>query len=240
MNKPLTITCSRCGAANALDRVFCFQCGNHLDLLKAEHLLQHGGGRWNKRVIRLIEIALLAVLALLLWPVPPDGKTGGEADYRQCTLQLQALLDAQRAGRSQSQVFTESEMNAYLSRVLEQRQRMASAEGLQMTLASVKLIILKDMVRVQMLTRFGVVRLSYEIVGRPVLENGVFTFRTEQARWGHLPAPGPLKNWVAGRMAPVFLGMELERQVVDNVKRLDLAEGRVRAIVEAASSPEPR
>lgn len=217
--------CRRCGTPNDPMRLFCSRCGARLSLGEP---VARGRGRW---LLRLVELLLLVAMVLLLWPVHPQGVRGGQAEALSFDRKLRQLTTAIAQRAPTFQILSEAEVNGYLAEILKRNPNLARSEGLaQLGIGDLNLRFQKEGITVTLIAVWGPLRLSYEVVGRPVVEAGRFRLDVQRARWGHLPLVGPAAQWMVRRLATVCSGLERERQVIEHLKRLDVGPGQVRLI----------
>ena len=88
--------CARCGSVNELNRVFCFKCGDKLDLARV--IAGGGRSRTSRFILGLVRMAvtllILSTVGLMLWPVEPRGAFGLAADAGMMTGTLRLFHQA--------------------------------------------------------------------------------------------------------------------------------------------------
>ncbi len=229
------VKCPSCGARNELmvDRLYCRRCGAKLDLSQARFGLERGQAvaAFINRLLRLAILCLLiAVLALLVWPSAPQGATGTEEEGMTCFDKLADLYVAIHDNRALYRIVTEPEVNGYLDLLLAEATETQARSGLGMTVRSINLSFTENTFIVHILAEWKILRLTYEIEGRPRLEDGGFEIEVLRYSLGHLPIPAPLRQRFAERLLPLFEQMDRERYVLDHLARIDLAPQRARLI----------
>ncbi|MBP7829580.1 MAG: zinc ribbon domain-containing protein [Kiritimatiellae bacterium] len=223
----MKIACSRCGKENEPTRLFCATCGAKLDL---DGKAWRVPIRWGRGLLRIVQVLLLVAVALLLWPVRPQGAVGARAEALAYSGKLRILSDAAEQGILVVQVFSEAEVNGYLAEVLKSHPELSKPEGLgKIGIGEINVRFAPEGVTVTVIVNIGgPLRMSYELAGRPRAGGGPFTFDMRAARWGHLPLPGPASRWMVRRIGLMFSGMERERAVLNGLQRIDLGRGQVR------------
>jgi hypothetical protein len=226
-----TVRCLKCGHANPITQMFCTSCGAKLDLssVKKDTIKKE---RTDIQTLvnslrALLRIGLILVLALLLWPVSPEGERGGRQMALSMNRKLESLRAAMASGVPGTIVLEEAEVNAYLASLtradaseyghLPVREAIVQFTGLRMT--------------VTVVAALGPLPLSYQIAGVPHTDDG-FSFETTGARIGHLPLLGPGNRLVSGKIQTVFAGLTNEREMMDRINRIALGDGAVELKVE--------
>ena len=120
-DNPMILVCKKCGEKNRLPCVHCRKCGAKLDFDAAEATLQEaarGRGSAGRTVRSLVLLALVAVLALALWPSGlPRRTTGTPVDAKRAEMKRDLMADALERGFPSAQTFTEAELNAWLAKL---------------------------------------------------------------------------------------------------------------------------
>jgi len=223
----LHMLCSRCGMKNEPSRLFCAACGVKLDLESGRWRSSASRGRW---LLRIVQVLLLAAMALLLWPVRPQGAAGGEAEALEFNGKIKILSAALERGILIVQPISEAEVNGYLAEILKRNPDLSRSERLgRLGIGELNLQFQPDGITVTVIALWGPVRLSYEVTGQPRWQNGRFGLNVRRARWGHLPLAGYASHWMIRRIEVMFSGMERERNVLNRLSRLDLGQGQIRA-----------
>ena len=243
MAKPYVL-CSQCSTENELTSLFCNDCGAKLDLTKIEHgdiknsvKKERGavGGNPILKLIRLVVVlGLIALVAVMLWPPIPNGEVGERTLVKEYESTRQELIHACENGMGIQSILPERAINAYALDVVE-KHNQASGGGFGI-LGDVNISIDKQDVEVMATMKFGPVPVVYLIAGRLLVGAEGFRFKVGAVQVGHLPLPGPLEDFVLGRVARIFEGMEPERYVLDNVAKIDQTVGRIRITTREGSN----
>lgn len=231
------IKCPRCGNINTFGRVFCSKCGVRLDLSRVNNrVLAKSIERPHSSALRLFRfllfVALLAVVALLLWPSGLVGAPGALRDARSMERKIAAVVRAQQAGLYVFEIISEREANAYLAEILKRNEGISRSEGMKLGIEAITMGFQPDGLTVVILAAWGPLRISYEVTGMPVIDEEGFKLDVISARWGHLPLPGPSGQWVSERVARVFSQMQRERRMLDDLQRCDVGKGKVRLVTK--------
>jgi hypothetical protein len=123
-------------------------------------------------------------------------------------------------------VITEAEVNGYLAGVLKQNRDALRSKGFRLGIREINVAFTPENFIVLVLANWGPVSLSYEIKAVPSVKSGRFEAIIKEARWGHLPLPGPAVGWLSRRVARMFLRMETELAILNSLGRFDLENGR--------------
>lgn len=223
----MKVKCTRCGAANELNRVFCCKCGGKLNLSNVTRGEQSSSTRFVSGFVRLVvSFLILATAGLMLWPVEPSGALGSVADVRVMTGTLQFFQQAIQNRAVVDRVVTEAQVNGYLAEVLRQNKEALRSEGFRLGIREVNVSFTREDFVVLVLANWGPISLSYEIKAVPFVKRGRFEVLVQGARWGHLPLPKLAAVWMSKRVAGMFLRMEKELAVLNNLGRCDLGNGR--------------
>lgn len=229
---PQEIHCPNCGARTPITSLFCVECGKKVEFskLKPEHL-QEPDRRAIELVGKLVRL-LLSILvfggaALALWPKPLEGEVGGEVQARECRMKVVRLHDAAQNGISIPIVFSEEEINAYLQGIVQQT-REGQTGRTPANLESVRVSLTEAEVIVHTAIRLQVLRITYRLQGPVDVGDAGAVFDVRRAQLGHLPMPGPLRGWVAGRVAAILGGLDAERTILRQTERIQLRDQRIR------------
>ena len=171
----IQVKCSRCGAANELNRLFCVKCGGKLDLSKVITGERSSSARFVSGLFRLsVSLLILATAGLMLWPVEPSGEPGLAADARAMTGTLQFFQQAVQNRAAVDRVVTEAEVNGYLAEVLKQNKEALSSDGFRLGIREINVAFTREDFVVLVLANWGPVSLSYEIRAVPSVKSGRF------------------------------------------------------------------
>ncbi len=224
--------CPSCGHKNPMGRMFCMQCGSPMSAARPESkpevsIGQRMAGLLGRLVRLALTFALLYLICMMLWPVTPAGMTGNIQDAQQVVKKLGQLKAAEMDDKSLALRISEVELNARLAEILNQNQPASSADGYNYRMTQVNLALEENLITVTLRAALGPVDLSYQVVGQPVADGQDFQFQVREARLGHLSMPGPLRGWMAGKVAVVFSAMLDERSILDQLDRLVVGQGEV-------------
>lgn len=229
---PQEITCPECGARTPITSLFCVECGKKVEFskIKPEHLKEPDRRSLEiaGKLLRLIlTILIFGGAGLTLWPKQPIGEMGGDVQARECRMKVVRLHDAARNGISIPMVFSEEELNAYLAGIVQQTIE-THAGRTPANLETMRLSLSEEEVVVHTAIRLKIIRVTYRLQGEAAVEDGVAVFNVRRAWLGHLPMPGPLRNWVGRRVAAILSGLEAENTILRRTERLQLRDQRVR------------
>ena len=246
------IRCPQCGYANALGHIFCIKCRSKLDiqaldnkaLNEPEFKPRIGRGRRLMWLVLFAGIASGAVLAL--WPMPLEGRKGTEADAQQARKKILLLGKGLSPA---SQLFTEREINAYLSLLLC-KVHAPRIQGVWTTvLQTVEVAIRPNAITISTVSVWGPVKIGFLKLGpwsvtgqvTVVPERGPrkFQWTIISGRIGHLPLPGPVSAPATVALRPLLDESFRERALLTNVTRLDLEEGQVTVAVKNRAWQSP-
>lgn len=228
------IECAKCGEPNELSGMFCRNCGAKLDFaaVQADGFEKQrkkdkssGAGKKIFGFINLvIFLALVASLVLMCWPTAPLAEVGSEQLGKEAKDKLLRLHEACEDGIQMQTLVAEQEVNAYLAMVLKGHHREGGSPPVDVE--DLNIMISKGGVEVFTAMKLGPASITYLIEGTPRVGPGGFAFDVEKVTAGHMPMPGPLGNWVAGKVANVFSELEPEKFVLDRLVEMNLAERR--------------
>ncbi len=234
----VTIKCQKCGAENRLGQLFCRECGTKLDLSKLtpEEVARSnrpGLGASVGRLIRLaIFLALLGVLGLLCWPVPPAGDAASAQGAAIVDGKMAALRGAILRRNEARETFAEADINAHLN------SRLASAPGggaLNLVFKEVRLDLQPGVIQTWTKSTLGPLSISYTTVSKiHVGDGGRITLTAESAKLGHCPLPGPLKAKVVGQVSGMFLRLNDEYILLQRLPVVEIADGLLNVATSSA------
>ena len=138
-----------------------------------------------------VTLLILSTVGLILWPVEPRGALGSAADARAMTGTFRLFYQAIQNRTVVDRVVTEAEVNGYLAEVLKQNGDALRSEGFRLGIREINVAFTRENFVVLVLANWGPVSLSYEIKAVPSVKSGRFEAIVQEARWGHLPLPGP-------------------------------------------------
>ena len=220
--------------------LFCRGCGAKLDHsnIKAAEFIRPGKPgigilRRLLAVVRLVVVlAIIVVAGLAFWPTYPTGGAGSVAMAREFRDKLERLHEAVENKTGMQVVVLESEINAYLSALVDQHQEEAPSGGLSVVLEELNVALDKELDEESALlfvrSKLGPVPIVYTLSGTPVVGEEGFSLAVKEAYLGHLPLPGALHGFVEGKVMPIFEDLKAERFVLDGLARIELANARAR------------
>ena len=227
------VPCQNCGKENALGRVFCDGCGSKLDLsaMSSARIAELTSRSWLarnwKKFLWLIVLALVAVVAMALWPKSNTiGLAGTVVGSRRVEAQLGALRAA-AAGQSMTATLSERDINGYLAfNVVPSLGFQSISIDAQDGYFFVRAVRGMGMVRIR---SFHVgPKLSYELACVPI-GGGV---AVRKATLGHLSLVGPARMLAVKALVRAFSSHETWRdfervtRIEAGVDSLSLAVGR--------------
>jgi hypothetical protein len=235
----LEVKCSTCGHLNPLGRLFCVKCGGRLDV-RPENMQRAGGDLafWGRRLLLLVRmtvsLALLAALALLVYPVEPAGQPGGLLEAQGLAQKLHLLQVAALERRALEQEATERELNGYLAQILRNTPNRKAGGPLPFEMESIRVDLQPGEIVTVLVTKLSWITLTYELRSAPSRRDGRFALDLLGLRMGHVPLPGALGGHVAGRLANIFSRLEREKRLLDQLSTISVEDGVVRAATPGA------
>ncbi|HMO03963.1 MAG TPA: zinc ribbon domain-containing protein [Kiritimatiellia bacterium] len=234
----VTVRCQKCGADNRLGQLFCHACGAKLDLSK---LTPEQVARENRainpaavaaRIVRLaLFLGLLAVLGLLCWPAAPAGDPPSVNGSGIVKDQMSALRVAIMRKVEKRETFSEADLNAHLNAVIRNG---GTGGGMNLQLREVRIDLRDGAVEAWTRSSLGPLTITYSSLAR--VEEGAGgrkTFRATDARIGHLPLPGPLRDRVVGQLASMFQMLQEEQLLLQRLATVELVDGAVHTATAA-------
>ncbi len=234
----VTVRCQKCGADNRLGQLFCHACGAKLDLSK---LTPEQVARENRtinpaaivaRIFRLaIFLGLLAVLGLLCWPTAPAGDAPSANGSGIVKDQMSALRVAIMRKVEKRETFAEADLNAHLNTVIR---NAAPGGGFSLQLQEVRIDLRDGAVEAWTRSALGPLTITYSSLARvEEAADGRKTFRAAEARIGHLPLPGPLRDRVVGQLASMFQMLQEEQLLLQRLTTVHFVDGAVHTATAA-------
>lgn len=242
---PLTIECPSCGAENVLPRLHCARCGARLDTT-ADAALHAADARPRRRfrlaslLRRLALLAVLAALALLLWPVRLEQSPAAAVDARRYLVSRAMLDDAIASGIPASVSIRDADFNAFLVRNATDASSgsawRARYEGAAVAFSPASAVATLAMSRGPF--RFT---LQLEWTPDPAAPADAPALRLDRARFGHLRLPAALVGAVLDSPRSPLLAFERENAILRRADSLELGEGTLLVGVDApaAAGGEP-
>lgn len=225
--------CSECGCPNEVGRIFCVRCGVKLDFTRMRRPIRIDVGGILSGVFRLIMfLAVLSVVALIVWPLGPAGQVGNADDAREWLRQRDAIKN----GDVDKIEAAEASLNAYLLSTLKQpaTNSTATASRWQMKLDAVNVTMRSDHVTVMAVTQWGPLTITWSISGVPQVQAEHSVLDIKDGRLGHLPLPPVVTAWVANRMVALLARWPHDRELLEQLKGLTLAAGRATLAIRPA------
>lgn len=224
------IRCSRCGGGNPVGHIFCKHCGARLALsdIPPPAAERHAGRRLLGLFRLVVLLGLAAAVGLILWQSEVRGAVGTPDEAERLYAKLRRLEGVISAGQGVDEWITETEVNAYLARVVEHTNQASSSSPRQVRVTGINLSFTRDHLIALILAEWGPLKLSYEMTGIPRAGEAAFELKLVAARLGHLPLPGAVRDRVARQVAPVFARMNRERNILDHLSGIVLDQGRLR------------
>lgn len=230
------VTCSKCQHKNPLGRMYCMRCGELLNMESLDPRTMRSKPTGPSAIGRLLRVvvllALCAAIVQLLRPVNPMGQEGSGADAQRLRQKLGLLKGAVLDQREMSQRVSEAEINSYLASLLSKTDQKP---GRSMDLRKINVTIRPEGAVLVLVSGVGPVTLTTELAGTPTHRGDQFEFVLTSARLGHLPMPGPLVAWLAGKAGVVFSRMDDEKRLLNQMEQLAVGQGEV--VLGTGASP---
>lgn len=229
-DNPMVLVCRKCGEENRMPAVHCRKCGAKLDFDRAEAALKdearearRGGGA----VRSLVLLALVAALALALWPSGLDRRaTGAPIDAKRAEMKRDLLADALDRGFPASQTFTEAEINAWLARLPEAQEDRG---GMAARLLDTAVEFGENRARWLVLVKRGPFRISVVFEAKA---QGA-ELEPTGARMGHLPLPGALGRLYVRSQERLFRPFAKEQRILGRLDGLVIRDGEIELLTRA-------
>jgi hypothetical protein len=190
------ITCSQCGGANDIGRVFCTTCGTKLELTALTNATipitakRGSAGRIFGVLIGLILLLVILVAGLCLVPNSSSlGKEGSSSSGQNIVSPLRGLQGV-KAGQSIGRLFREKDINGYLKRAVVKRIRV---EDLSVDVKEGTLVV--QMTKRIASFKLKSVRISPTFTYQVSYKDEDGTLTAKSARIGLMPLFGPLKRF---------------------------------------------
>jgi hypothetical protein len=226
-----TFVCGQCGHANPISRVYCLKCGAKLGVNNVSYSKFAKGPGILAVLGRLLRAAVLVVillgLGLVLWPLSARTIDTQAVDVTRLHDGLQRMLEVVRAGQPAKAVVSETEANAYLASILKQNEEATQSQGFQLGVRDIQVTLATRRVVVLVVATLGPVTLSYELEGRPVVQDNAFRLDVQRAQLGHLTLPAMAMPWAVDQVARIFSGFRMERELLGRMERIEVEPGKV-------------
>ena len=164
----------------------------------------------------LLLLAILLVLGLMIWPTRPTGQVGSAAEALQLRDKLVMLDRAIRDQKTAQADISESEVNAYLKKLLEQTAGAGRSSG-NVSVQSVTLSLDPMAWDLHCLTSWMGLPISFNVSGQPEWTKAGFHLNPDRLRFGHMPWPRSVRGWITRRLVVLFDNLDRERFVLDRV-----------------------
>lgn len=229
-DNPMILVCKKCGESNRLPCVHCRKCGAKLDFDKAEATIKEearGRGNGGRTVRSLVLLALVAVLALALWPSGLERRTTGEPiDAKRAEMKRDLLADALERGFPAAQSFTEAEINAWLARLPGMQEERG---GMAAQLLDTAVEFGENRAQWLVLVKRGPFRISVVFEAKAQDSELVPT----GARMGHLPLPGALGRLYIRSQERLFRPFAKESRILGHLDSLVIRDGEIELLTRA-------
>ena len=212
--------CPRCQQANELGRIFCVRCGAKLDFTRPKVTFAWGS-IFATGAQLLFFLAVLTVVGLAMWPLPPAGRIGGDAETREWLAQRDALKTGTPV------TVSEAALNAYLATTLKLSSTNATGSW-RMDLAAINVAFQVGSMTVVVVTHWGPLTITWTITGVPQTAKGHLAFDVRGGSLGHLPLPSVAANWLAGHMAALAARWPADVGVLDHLFSIVLESRQIK------------
>ncbi|MBR3583008.1 MAG: zinc ribbon domain-containing protein [Kiritimatiellae bacterium] len=223
-DNPMILVCKKCGEKNRLPCVHCRKCGAKLDFDAAEATLQEaarGRGSAGRTVRSLVLLALVAVLALALWPSGlPRRTTGAPVDAKRAEMKRDLMADALERGFPSAQTFTEAELNAWLAKLPAAQEERG---GMAAQLLDTAVEFGENRAQWLVLVKRGPFRISVVFEAKA---DGAHLVPTG-ARMGHLPLPGAVGRLYIRSQGRLFRPFAKEGRILGHLESLVIRDGEI-------------
>jgi hypothetical protein len=195
--------------------------------------VMHGGGGRSFHVLGFLQgavrvaifVGLLGLVLLLLWPAALAGKRGKDDDVLALVAQRQTLARAVQFKRAVTVEVSESALNAYLAVTLKAAHaREEAVAAWMMRLDDLNVALQPGVVTVTTLAHWGPVAITWELTGVPKVADGRFALEVKSGRIGHLGLPQAGAEWMATRMAVVLNRWSADRELLDQLAGVSVAQ----------------
>lgn len=187
--------------------------------------------RWWRLGVALVA----AILLVLAFGARARGLEGGAAEADRYQAKQMTLLTAIAYGQVGRESFSEREINAYLGRLLEDNAQVRQARGLQVGIEDLRCDLADQRASLFVTGRLAMIPfvLEYRVTDPAGMEDGGERLSLESAWLGRLPLVPPF-NWVAfGHLRRLLAGIQSERQILEHLKAVEIAEDAVHVTVAA-------
>jgi len=247
------IKCDACGNMTQMGRMLCLHCGEKLHTSSADKkkAAKAGSARARKAnplawffgllvkavfkgvasavalVVRLVVFALvIGLCGLVVWPVNLDADAGGEEEVLKSRAKLGSLILAEKKNEAGKEVFSEAELNGYLSALVEENRAGGGGDQLQ----GMEAEILESEIVLNVKTLAGPIPMSMTLNFYPKVGNKEFDAEVLRARIGHMPMLGPGKKFVQDKIKVIFSELKEEREVLEGLESITLSDGALKVI----------
>ena len=175
----------------------------------------------------IVLIALLVLMVLAIWPVKPHGTSGTDYDAYQFRLKLEKIEESDQSNWTGTQVITESEANGYLERVVYHTVFENGLSSLERNVQSINIDFTRSAFLLTLTSTFGPLRFTYELEGRPEIDDNKININIYSVRLGHLPLIPPLKQMVIKRVYDVFSQLQYEQRIIKSLERVEMTDDHI-------------
>lgn len=182
-------------------------------------------GKFLKSLIRwAIFLGLIGILGAMLVPPASNGK-GENVDVKrldQARAKMAALNTAVKEKRGGKLSMSEEEINSYLYDVVNRRNQAVESGG-NMRPTSMNIDLVGDQATLVVKSKASGLTISFLVTIKP-REGASPPYEVVSAKVGSLPMPGPLKPFVADKLAAMFSGMPEESGLIAGLDAMEIAD----------------
>ncbi len=232
--------CGQCGAGNEPGHLFCRHCQADLNPEAAGPVAapsrKAAAARRNGRVLFWLLVPAVCGLGFLLalWPAPPKGPAGTDADAQMARRKMDVL---ESGAVSAPQRFRERELNAYLAHLLRDLKDGERSAGWGAAMQAAAVSIRPNAVQLTAVYVWGPFALgswrwrarpvTCEVTAVPERTAGGWRWTIKRGRVGRLALPRPFSALAAGRMHPLRAAARRELVLLAALRELELEDGSV-------------
>jgi hypothetical protein len=232
------IECPKCQHDNDLGRIFCAKCGEKLEIsrVRAPSRLRKGKGKavplqktLSLLAAKIVKVVFLSfIVALVITMALPPKLEKRKFNDKNVTVfndkrnKLEESLNAQEHARI---VFNESDINAYLAKVVEKTK--SKPEGANLESMYIKITSPKE-VQLTVFNKWKWFHLGVQAEAQPVHKNGRWVFKLKSVRIGRLDLPRYFHDQVSDTfLKNLWSSFGQERGWIEQVVSLQMAPGEV-------------
>lgn len=232
------IECPKCQHDNDLGRIFCAKCGEKLEISKvrAPSRLRKGKGKavpfqktlglWMTRIVKVTILAFIVALVITM-ALPPKLEKRKFNDknvvvFEEKRGKLEESLNAQEPARI---VFNESDVNAYLDKVVQKTK--SKPEGGNLDSMYIKIASAKQ-IQLTVYNKWKWFHLGVQAEAEPVHKNGRWTFKLRSVRIGRLDLPQYFHDQISDTfLKNIWSSFNQEKGWIEQVVSLQMAPGEM-------------